>query len=222
MKNKHYYGNLIRMLLKRRITVLVPSGFLHFLCCQPERKFHNADTKLSAAVSSSVIHRCQAMTSGVSLSQTICTMRNDQPFQYTSERLSFSFWYPLTRASIQDEESAIREQSDIEKQMPWVSACMCVACLMPPPSPNQFRSWPWARQTLHGSTRMTYGQKTVALDFSCKCISIYSTRLFSCKHRNEDFSFLSHSDQTTSDNCTLSEKWHKPQHYFHWKPLLNF
>lgn len=99
--------------------------------------------------------------------------------------------------------------------MPWVSVCMCVACLMPPPSPNQsgytFSPDLELDRHLHSSTKKLPSQQHND-DLRCVCFSYgydfvcEKERKISLKHCNKHFSFLTHSDQTTSGNCALHER----------------
>lgn len=99
--------------------------------------------------------------------------------------------------------------------MPWVSVCMCVACLMPPPSPNQsgytFSPDLELDRHLHSSTKKLPSQQHND-DLRCVCFSYgydfvcEKERKISLKHTNKHFSFLTHSEQTTSGNCALHER----------------
>lgn len=106
MKNKHYHGNLIRLLLKRQgqIAVLLPSGFLHFLCCQLEGKFHSTVKCWGAVVWHCFLINHTQMprndsASGVPLPKTICTIRNDPHFNRALKKAWIWYWKEVTEMS---------------------------------------------------------------------------------------------------------------------------
>lgn len=166
---------------------------------------------------------------GVSLSQKICTVRPlISLFSTTTYNLilnfsgfSSAFDTPCTAVPWHEPQSKVKKQpSEDRDEWHWktdaLGVCVYVCGLpnasnLPKPVRIHIQSWPWARQTLTQQHKKLPSQQHND-DLRCVCFSYgydfvcEKERKISLKHCNKHFSFLTHSDQTTSGNCALHER----------------